>query len=296
MGMRISTTRIYDTASRRLMDNLARLYDVQEGIATGKKLRRPEDAPVTFTRVQGYKGMQGRLEQYKRNISGARGYLAEAESSLQAVTNLLSRAKELAMQGASGGLDAETLAGVTEEVSGIYDQVLSLANARWSGGGVSGTRHLFSGFKSDVAPFDQDGTYHGDGGEFAVETDVGETVTIGLAGDRVFQGEVDVFAVLGDLREALEAGDAEGVQATLEGLDRAIGQIGARLSEIGGRENRLDQTETRIDDLTVSLTALVSGDEDLDLIQASSKLTYYQTVLEASMLTTKEIFQTLGIF
>jgi len=295
MGMRVSTTGLFQSTNRRLMDNLQKLYDVQQGVSSGKKLLRPGDNPAAFTRVMGYKSVQSAMEQYERNISSSRGYLAEAESSLQTVSNLLARSKELAMQGASGGHDAETLAGLTEEVSGIYDQIVSLANARYSGGGIEGARYLFSGFKSDTPAFTDAGVYQGDAGEYKVEVAAGESVTVGLSGARVFQGDVDIFAVLQDLQNSLATGDADGIQATLDNLDRSIGQVSKHMAEIGGRVNRLDQTEARMEESRLTLETLVSEEEDLDLIQAASELAYYETVLEASVLSTQRIFQTLGI-
>ncbi len=295
MAMRISTTGMYHSTRRRLMDNLQKLYDVQEGIVTGKKLRRPSDNPVAFSRVAGYKSIRNAVEQFERNISFSRDYLAEAESSLKTVSNLLARAKELAMQGASGGLDAQTLAGAAEEVKGIYEQVVSLANARWSGGGSQGSRYVFSGYKTDTPPFTEEGVYQGDDGEYAVEVGSGESITIGFSGARVFQGDVDLFAVLGDLKDALDRGDTNGVQATLDGLDRSIGQVSRHLAELGGRANRLDQTESRMEEVSLTLDTLVSREEDIDLIQAASQLTFYQTVLDASILSSRQIFQSLGI-
>ncbi len=295
MGMRVSTTGLFHASNRRLMDNMQRLYDVQEGVATGKKLLRPGDNPVAFSRVMGYKSVQSTMKQYERNISSSLGYLAEGESALKTVSNLVTRAKELAMQGASGGLDAETLAGLTEEVGGIYDQVVAVANSRYSGGGIEGARYLFSGYKSDTPAFSEEGVYQGDDGEYKVEVGSGEWATVGFSGARIFQGDVDVFGVLKDLKEALETGDTAGVQSTLDGLDRAIGQVSRHMAEIGGRVNRLDQTQGRMDETTLTLEKLVSGDEDLDLVQAASALTQYQTALNASVLSTQRIFQTLGI-
>ena len=295
MGMRVSTSRLYESANRRLMDNLQKLYDAQERIATGKKLRRPGDDPAAFSKVLSHKSVRETMRQYERNISFGRGYLAEAESSLTSVANLLTRAKELAMRGASGGLDAETLTGLTAEVTGIYEQIVSLANARWSGGGSQGSRYIFSGYKSDTPAFNEAGIYQGDEGEYQVEVSSGESITIGMAGGRVFQEDVDTFAVLEALRASLETGDTDGVQATLDDLDRAIVQVTRHLAEIGSRVNRLDQTEARMDEIAVSLETLVSGEEDTDLIQAASALSFYQSVLEATVLSSRQIFQSLGI-
>ena len=78
-------------------------------------------------------------------------------------------------------------------------------------------------------------------------------------------------------------------------LDGSIGQVSRHIAEIGGRVNRLEQAGNRLEDTKLTLETLVSEEEDLDLIQAASELTYYETALEASILSTQRIFQTLGI-
>ena len=91
-------------------------------------------------------------------------------------------------------------------MSGIYDQVVSLSNARYSGGGLEGARYLFSGFKTDTPAFTDAGLYQGDDGEYKVQVGAGESVTVGLSGARVFQGDVDIFSVLQDLEGSLASG------------------------------------------------------------------------------------------
>lgn len=48
-------------------------------------------------------------------------------------------------------------------------------------------------------------------------------------------------------------------------------------------------------EISETLEKLVSEEEDLDLIQAASALTFYQTVLEASVLASRQVFQSLGV-
>ncbi|MEW6441371.1 MAG: flagellar hook-associated protein FlgL [bacterium] len=295
MGLRVSTTLMYESATRRTMDNLERLYEAQQDLATGKRLRSPGDNPPLFTRLLSTKSMQRELGQFQRNIASGQGYLSEAESSLESVVNLLIRAKELAMQGASGGTDQNGLAGIAIEVQNLFDQTLSMANASWSGGSGAGTRYLFAGFKSDAPAFDQNGTYQGDGGEYRQEISPGEWVSIGFSGARIFQGDADVFAVLAGLKQALDAGDEEGIRASLDGLDQSLAQMNQAIAEVGARVNRLEQTETRLEDTLLWLQSFVSGEEDVDLTQAASRFTLYQSALDASIRSTQLIFETLHI-
>ena len=295
MPFRVSTPGLYHAAERRLMANLERLYDAQETVTTGKKLKSPGDNPAAFTRCVNYKSMARTIDQFERNISSSNGYLSEAEDSLQSAANLIARAKEVALQSASGTLDEDTLAGNAREVDSLYDQMLSLANARWSGGTNSGVRYIFSGFKSDQAAFDAGGVYQGDQGAYQVEIAPGEWVTVGLVGSDVFQKDVDIFGVLQTLHDALESGDTEGVRSTIEDLDRSLSQITTNLSEIGVRAKRLEQTESRLGDIQVSMQEFISQEEDVDLIQAATDLTRYEQALSASISSTRLIFQTMTI-
>ena len=294
MGLRVSTTRLYAATNQRLLENLQKLYKAQEGLATGKKIRSPQDNPAAFSRIVSYKGVKKALNQYERNISFAQGYMDEAETALGSVSNLLARAKELAMKGSSGGNSPEGLSAMGVEADALYEQVLALANSQWTGGGSQGARYIFSGYRTDTEAFLSDGTYQGDGGEYRVEVGPDEYVAVGLAGDRVFQGDVDVFAVLRELRDRLQAQDPDGAAATLNDLDTAMEQITGVTAEIGSRTNRLEQTETRLQDLVLSVESFISQEEDLDLVQAASDLTLYQSVLQATIRSSQMIFETLN--
>jgi flagellar hook-associated protein 3 FlgL len=277
------------------MDSLEKVYKAQEQVSSGKKVERPSDDPVAFTRIVSYKDMNAALDQYRRNIDFSRGFLSQAESSLQSVSNLLTRAKELTMQGVSGVGNQGAMSAIATEVGSIFDQVLALANAQWSGGGT-GTRYIFSGFKSDTPAFSDTGAYQGDSGEFSVDIGVGEQIPVGFAGNRVFQGNVDIFDVLSRLKTALNAGDTQALQGILGELDQSLSQITNAVTEIGARDNRLDEAGTRLQDTSTSIKGLISNDEDVDMAEAASNFSLYQTALQATIASTSQIFNALGNF
>jgi len=82
MGLRVSTLQMYESSVQKIADNTEKLFNAQEGLITGKKLRRPHDNPSAFSRLVNNKSMQGTLAQYKRNISFAKGYVSEVEQYL----------------------------------------------------------------------------------------------------------------------------------------------------------------------------------------------------------------------
>jgi flagellar hook-associated protein 3 FlgL len=58
-----------------MQDNMAKIYEAQRALTTGKRIQKPSDDPAAMTRIQSGKTMEGRLTQYQRNISTASGYL-----------------------------------------------------------------------------------------------------------------------------------------------------------------------------------------------------------------------------
>jgi len=296
MGFRISTMAMYNTAVKRMMTNLTKVNQAQEELSTGKKIRRPHDNPAVIARGVSNRSVLNAVGQYQRNISFSEGYLVEVESAIQGISNLLSRASELAIKGANDVVGSdEIMAGLSTEVSGLYDEALALGNATWSGGKETGARYMFSGFLSDIPSFDATGTYQGDTGEFQVEIGLQEWVTVGFAGSQLFQGDIDMFAVLGDLRDYLAANDTDGVATCIDDLNLCRGQITKDLAEVGVRVNRLESTEERLEQITISLQDFLVQEEDADIVESASKLTFYQTVLEASFRASQRVFDSFQI-
>ena len=292
MGLRVSTLQMYEASVRKITENTEKLYNAQEGLITGKKLRRPHDNPSAFSRLVNNKSMQGTLAQYKRNISFAKGYVSEVETALQGVSDILSRAKEIAVDGASDETSSESLAALAKEADSIFEQVLSLANSRWSGGS-GGSHYIFSGFLTDTAAFSSSGIYQGDDNERKVEVGVGEWVTVGFAGSNVFQGTVDIFSALDDLRVNLSAGDRTGLQASIGDMEQAIVQVAEGLTSVGACSGRLTGSELRLEDISFSLTQYVAEEENIDVYQAASDVSRYQFMLEAAISSSRMIFNTL---
>jgi flagellar hook-associated protein 3 FlgL len=60
---------------------------------------------------------------------------------------------------------------------------------------------------------------------------------------------------------------------------------------IGATLNRLDTTSSQIDTLKVTLETERSGLEDIDLVEASTRLASYETAYQASLQVTSRVIQ-----
>jgi len=282
-----------------LRDKMAR---TQEQASTGQRINRPSDDPAGAGRIHLLEGALGSLEQYERTITATRARVSAAERAVANAGELLIRARELAVSGANGTLDASVRTQVAEEVESLHASLLSEANARFGGG------HLFGGYASATAPFEASGSFGtpppaspvvsfvGDANEIEVDIEDGVRVTASFDGRRIFLGDgdgdgvpdpgrEDVFQVLADLRDALALDDQSAVAAILPRIETLVGQLQGERTGIGAVESRLLAAEQRIASRSVELESHLSGVRDADLAEVVSRLTREEAALRASLQT-----------
>ena len=88
--------------------NLYKIEFLQE-----KNIVQASDDPIGAVELSGLQQVKERFNQYSRNADNAINRLTIADNALQSITNLMARAKELAIQAANdtfGAQDREALA------------------------------------------------------------------------------------------------------------------------------------------------------------------------------------------
>ncbi|MGZ8460872.1 MAG: flagellar hook-associated protein FlgL, partial [Candidatus Deferrimicrobiaceae bacterium] len=174
--MRVSTSQVYRHTTDSLMRNLAEIMRLNGQASSGKRINKPSDDATGAGRAVDYKVAIAVGDQYVKNIGDASNAIGFAENTLGSVSSALVRAKELALQGANGTMDAASRAAISKEVSQLRDQLLSLSNSR------NRNEYVFSGFKTDVAAFDASFVYQGDAGAINVMVDRGTMISRNVAG------------------------------------------------------------------------------------------------------------------
>ena len=179
--MRITSSMIFNQVTRSLQRNLKALADPSERLSTGKRINKPSDDPTGMSRAMDYKARIEENNQYMRNTDDAYSFLQYADTVMSSVANSLTRAKELAIQGATETQSAESRASIAEEVAGLRDEMLAAANSKLR------DRYIFSGFKIDTAPFDASYIYQGDSGEMNVMIDRTATAAVNITGSKAIR-------------------------------------------------------------------------------------------------------------
>src|SRR6185436_9923170 len=148
MSTRISFSQINQNVLDRLFENFSKLEDIQEQLSTGKKVNRPSDDPVAATSALELRNQVSALNTYQRNIDDGLAYLGTVDTTLSTGNSLYQSMRERAIQASNDSNSAESRTFIGQEVRGMLDQMVALANTSFKG------EFVFSGNNSQVAPYE----------------------------------------------------------------------------------------------------------------------------------------------
>ncbi len=280
--MRVTNNMRQSQVLRDLQAGLSKLADAQQQVASGKRFTRPSEDPVASSRVmRADRSLRG-IAQYRRNSTAVRVRVDAEEATLNQLTDLLSRAKEL---GVGQGSDTATAASRTEtasEMDRIIEQVVALGNTK------VGNEYLFGGGQTSAPPFQPDGTYLGDDGVRQAEIAQGYVIDTNHTGRQLLQAS-GVVASLTAMRDALRAGTGAGVAATIGGVDSAFDQIQVLLAETGARSRQLDTVAENLTASESTLTTAQAADQGISVEEAATRMVSVQTALQAALTSTSRV-------
>ncbi len=287
--MRVTTGMIFSMSAVNIGNQYEQVFLLNEKVSSGKRVNRPSDDPVDAGKVLDYRTLLGALEQYKRNVDRGVSLLRYTESALENAGTVLTEAKTLAEQMATGTYNETQRKALAVQAEQLFRQMLQAANTQIAG------RHIFSGFKTDTQPFvaddDLNVTYQGDDNQIRLAIQQNSSVAVNITGQAAFMDGTNVFTVLRDLRNALRDNDQEEIGRMLPRIDDAMAQIATSRASVGSSLKNLESTKAVLDDLTLNAETLLSDTEDTDMAWAVAKLAERQMVYEASLKSTAMITQ-----
>ncbi len=229
-----------------------------------------------------------RDDSFTQSSSLEQGGLQVADSALGSVVTQLTQAISLATSANNGTLNAIQLQAISSELSGIRDEVTSLANSSYQG------KYIFAGSLTTSAPFSTSNsaspattTYSGDSDLNYLETPNGQTIQLNIPGDQIFTagGTNDAFAALNNLIADFASGTASATStADLQSLNSALNYISQQRVTLDNSLSRLtaatSSATTEKTQLTAAQTSLMQADIGDISTQLSLSKTQ-QTALES---------------
>jgi flagellar hook-associated protein 3 FlgL len=278
--MRVANRTIFESVKYNLGNISEELNKANEIASTGKRINTLSDDPVGLTQSLSIQSNLANIEQMQRNISYGKSWLNASESALTSVDNILSDTKALCVQMASGTTGASQRSSAAETVQNNLEEIVALANTDVAG------NYIFSGSKTDTAPFEQDGTYNGDNTAFAIKISKNSTIEIGSDGQAVFG---TLFDTLADLKAALQSNDVSGIQDVIGSLDTHMDDISGKISDVGSKINRMEIKNNIFQELNLSNTENLSNIEDADMAEAIMNVSAAQLTYQAALSSSAKV-------
>ena len=233
-------------------------------LSSGLRITSLADDPVAAAQSVLMTSSIARNDAYIQAASGESSMLQVTDSTLGEVVTQLTSALTLAVQGTNGTLNAANTVSIIQQLTGIRDQVLSLANTSYQG------RYLFAGSQGTTRPFSLEtstspatASYAGDTIVQHIETPSGQQIQVNLPGSTIFGGTGSgVLGALNQLIANLSNGIASSADSSA--LTAALGDLSEQRSVLDSSLSRLQSTssyaQTERSQLQAQQSALVSAD------------------------------------
>jgi len=271
-----------NSLSQALNSSTSAANDLASQLSSGLRVGSLSDDPTAAAQSIQLGSQITRVDTYIQTASTLSSMLQVTDSSLGEAVTQLTSAISLAVQGANGTLNNSNLQAVAQQVEGIRDQILSLANTSYQG------RYLFAGSQGTSTPFSLDTsttpasvTYSGDNITQSIETPGGQMIQVNLPGSTVFGS---ALTALNQLIADLNGGAASSALASdSTALNDALGQLSTQRSLLDSNLSTIKSTsnyaETQEAQLKAQQTALVASDPASVATQLKSNQVQYQALL-----------------
>ncbi len=282
MADRITINAINNTVMADNQRTIARLATYQEQLSSGKRINQVSDDPGAARSALRYRAESLQTAKYLDNIDKGESFIDASDSAMEQMSQVLTDAKALAVQGANGTQDAASRNTIAQSVDSLLTRMVDLANTVHDG------RYIFSGTATFTQPFarsadGQSVDYQGNLDSFEVQVGPGSRVAVNQDGNTLFKERLDVFGALVDLRDALRANDASTVSELVQDIDDAHTHVNDLHGALGGTEQRLELARNQLESAKVNLDALVSAAEDVDFADTIAQMQLAQVALEAGL-------------
>jgi flagellar hook-associated protein 3 FlgL len=221
-------------------------------------------------------------DSFTTSASTVTSRLQVADSTLGSVVTELTSAITLATSANNGTMNSSDVKSIGSQISGILDEVESLANTSYQG------QYIFAGSQTSTAPFTTSTasspavtTYNGDQDVNYLETPNGQKIQLNVPGSQIFtgSGSNSVFAALNSLVADYSSGTVDTTQAVsdTEALSTALNYVSQQRVTI---DNSITQVSAASDAVSSEKTQLTTAQTNLlqaDTAQVSTQLSLSET-------------------
>ena len=202
---RVTQGYIANDFNTNLHTRQAELQKTQNQLASGYRVNLPSEDPVAAIQYMDFDSRLKEIDTYKNIVGTAKNRLDLMDSSLDSVTSVVQRLRELAVQGANGILSKDERQNMAVEVDQLLRELLNTANSYYKDTAVfGGTMVSEPPFKTQTRKdpvtgidFVENVRYIGNNQAQMLEVDRGEKVEVSQPGNQIFWADnMEIYSTL----------------------------------------------------------------------------------------------------
>lgn len=273
MGMRIRTNVASLIAQRHMDHNNQDLQTSLERLSSGYRINKSADDAAGLAITENLRGQIRGLNVAKRNANDAISLVQVAEGSMNEMTNILIRMRELTVQSASDTLGDEERSFLNREYTQLVDEMDRIANSTEFNG-----RKIYDSEEELKQYVIQIGT------RYTLPEANTDTLTINLEGLK-FNSESLGFgkeSEIGSSEVGQTGPSRDEIAMKLSTVDSALGRIAKERATLGAIQNRLGSA---ISNLGISIESQEAGRsriKDVDFAAETSNLTQARIMTQSN--------------
>jgi flagellar hook-associated protein 3 FlgL len=284
------------------------IAQTNQQISSGIRVSVASDAPTDIATILGYQNQGSQIAQVQTNLTLANTQATAADTALSSANTLLNQLTSIAAEGASSTSTAATRATLGQQVQGIEQQLVNLANTTVQG------QYIFGGDDPSTQPYTFNWAASGGAvqNNTATNTDTiqdinGQTTIPRMTAQQIFDAQNsdgtpaagNIFQAAYALGTALQNNDQSGIQAASDSITAATTQLGQATTFYGGVEDWIQNATTTATAALTNVQTEVSSLRETDVVAAATQLTTEQTAMQAAIaahgsLNVKSLFDYMG--
>lgn len=194
----------------------------------------------------------------ERNANNAVSMASTAESALGSIGGILTRMRELAIQGSNGDLGASDRGYLDTEFQSLRSEITRVSDSTLFNG-----KQLLSGASTTI-------TF-----QVGINNTTSDRIDVSFGG-------VDLTA-LGINAASVSGATAANSQASITSIDGAISAVSSRRASFGASMNRLDTTVSNLQSMRTNMSAANSRIADVDIAEETASMARNSVLSQAAV-------------
>jgi flagellin len=244
MSLMINTNVEALDSHRNLVNTESAMAKSMQRLSSGLRINSAADDAAGLVISEGLTGQVNGLQQAARNVQDGVSLVQTADGTLNAVTGMLQRIRELAVQYQNGTLSTADQTAIQSEVDQLTSEIDRVGQTAQFNGIA-----LFSGSTTIT---------------FQVGANDGEVISVTTTAMTSLVGTVSLSSA-----------------TTLSTVDSYINGVSAQRAQFGAVENRLNYTLDNLSTYQENLTAAEGNIKDVDMASEMTKMTQEQILQQA---------------